>query len=226
MRGPKRGKSLPAWTGAVACALVWLGAGAAQPADLAGGRHADPAAASASAAQSAAGAQSAGAVRSASAARSAALFERMLPVLQYPRCMNCHTNTDFPRQGDDRHRHIMNVSRGPDDHGAVGLRCGTCHQGANQPASGVPGAADWHLAPRSMAWEGLTASQLCRVLFDPRKGALKPAQLVPHLQTPFVVWAWSPGVDAHGRPRSTPPMSHRAFVALARRWVATGAVCP
>lgn len=159
-------------------------------------------------------------------AKSAALLERMLPVLQYPRCMNCHTRTGFPRQGDDPHRHIMNVSRGPDDHGAVGLHCSTCHQAANQPASGVPGAPDWHLAPLSMAWEGLTASQLCRALFDPRKGGLKPPQLVPHLETPFVVWAWSPGVDAHGLPRSTPPMSHQAFVALARRWVAMGAVCP
>lgn len=140
--------------------------------------------------------------------------------------MNCHTNTSFPRQGDDRHRHIMNVSRGPDDHGAVGLRCGTCHQGANQAASGVPGAADWHLAPLSMAWEGLAPSQLCRVLFDPKKGALKPARLAAHLETSFVLWAWSPGVNSHGQPRSTPPMSHRAFVALARRWVATGAVCP
>lgn len=161
-----------------------------------------------------------------SAARSAALFEQMVPVVHHPRCMNCHTSTGFPRQGDDRHRHIMNVSRGPDDHGAVGLRCSTCHQRANQPASGVPGAPDWHLAPLKMAWEGLTPSQLCRVLFDPRKGGLKPTQLAAHLQTPFVRWAWSPGVNAHGQPRSTPPMSHRAFVALAGRWVATGAVCP
>jgi hypothetical protein len=214
-------------TGAVAGGLILLSglivsmtvvvAGArataeAHAADISSGPHARAAAASTS-----------GSPR---AQRSAALFEQMLPVLRYPRCMNCHTDTEFPRQGDDRHRHIMNVSRGPDDHGAVGLRCGTCHQSTNQPASGVPGAADWHLAPRSMAWEGLTGSQLCRVLFDPRKGALKPSQLVPHLETPFVVWAWSPGVDAHGRPRSTPPMSHQAFVALARRWVATGAVCP
>jgi hypothetical protein len=160
------------------------------------------------------------------AAVSAALFERMVPVLEHPRCMNCHTSTNFPRQGDDRHRHIMNVSRGPDDHGAVGLRCTTCHQSRNQAASGVPGAPDWHLAPLTMAREGLTPSQLCRVLFDPRKGGLKRAQLVPHLNTSFVLWAWSPGVNAHGEPRSTPPMSHRAFVGLARRWVATGAVCP
>jgi hypothetical protein len=163
---------------------------------------------------------------SARAARSAALFEQMLPVLQHPRCMNCHTSTGFPRQGDDRHRHIMNVLRGPVDRGAPGLDCTTCHQRANQPASGVPGAPDWHLAPITMAWEGLTPSELCRVLFDPGKGGLRREQLAAHLETPFVVWAWSPGVDSHGRARTTPPMSHQTFVALARRWVATGAVCP
>lgn len=198
---------LCAWTGAVICGLAVLDVPVVHSADV-GAPHA------------------AATTVSPRTARSAALFERMVPVLEHPRCMNCHTRTGFPRQGDDRHRHIMNVSRGPDDRGAAGLRCTTCHQTANQAASGVPGAVDWHLAPLSMAWEGLTPSQLCRVLFDPRKGAMKPAQLAAHLQTPFVLWAWSPGVNSHGQPRSTPPMSHQAFVALARRWVATGAACP
>jgi len=205
------------WVTAAACVLTLLSTWAARSAET--GRQPQSA-------RPAPESHADGRATSDRAEASAALFERMLPVLQSPRCMNCHTRTDFPRQGDDRHRHIMNVARGPDDHGAVGLRCGTCHQSANQPASGVPGAPDWHLAPLSMAWEGLTPPQLCRVLFDPQKGALRPAQLIPHLETEFVLWAWSPGVDAHGRPRSTPPMSHRAFVALARRWIATGAACP
>lgn len=159
-------------------------------------------------------------------AHSAALFEQMAPVLQHPRCMNCHTNTGFPRQGDDRHRHTMNVSRGANDHGARGLHCNTCHQGTNQPASGVPGAPDWHLAPQRMAWEGLTIPELCHALLDPQRGGLKPEQLVAHLNTGLVRWAWSPGVNAQGQPRSTPPMSHRRFVEIASQWVATGATCP
>jgi len=55
-------------------------------------------------------------VVSASAQRneaSAAAFEAMLPVLHHPRCMNCHSAGDFPRQGDDSHPHAMNVRRGP-----------------------------------------------------------------------------------------------------------------
>ena len=44
-------------------------------------------------------------------------FRGMLDVLRHPRCLNCHPSGDFPRQGDDRHRHRMLVMRGPDDHG-------------------------------------------------------------------------------------------------------------
>ena len=32
---------------------------------------------------------------------SAAAFESILPVLRHPRCMNCHSSGDFPRQGDE-----------------------------------------------------------------------------------------------------------------------------
>jgi hypothetical protein len=47
-------------------------------------------------------------------AGAAAAFEAIVPVLHHPRCMNCHSNGDFPRQGDDSHRHTMQIHRGPD----------------------------------------------------------------------------------------------------------------
>jgi len=156
----------------------------------------------------------------------AALFTQMATVFEHPRCLNCHTDTGFPRQGDDRHRHTMNVARGPGDRGAPGLHCGTCHQAANQHASGVPGAPGWGLAPLRMTWEGLTPGQICASLFDPSRGGMKPDQLVEHLNTALVRWAWSPGADEHGRARTTPPIAHDAFVELTRRWLAGGAVCP
>jgi hypothetical protein len=161
-----------------------------------------------------------------SPARSAALFEKMMPVLMHPRCLNCHSRADFPRQGDDRHRHTMNVSRGPDDHGAPALQCNTCHQAANQPASGVPGAPEWHLAPLRMAWEGLSPGELCRALLDPQRGGMRPEKLVAHLNTELVRWAWAPGTNAQGALRTTPPLSHEEFVAMAEQWVASGSQCP
>ena len=120
----------------------------------------------------------------------------------------------------------MNISRGPDDHGAPALQCKTCHQAANQPASGVPGAPDWHLAPLRMAWEGLSPGELCRALLDPQRGGMPPEKLVAHLNTALVRWAWAPGSNAQGAPRSTPPLSHEAFVEVAQQWLASGSECP
>jgi hypothetical protein len=153
-------------------------------------------------------------------------FREMAAVFQHPRCMNCHTRTEFPRQGDDRHRHAMNVMRGPADRGAPGLHCATCHRPVNQAASGVPGAQDWHLAPLRMAWEELSVGELCRALLDPARGGMKPDQFIPHFQTGLVRWAWSPGVGPRGERRDAPPISYERFLALAREWIDRGAPCP
>ena len=42
-----------------------------------------------------------------------ALFLAFVPVLRHPRCMNCHSQGDYPRKGDDSHPHTMDVHRGP-----------------------------------------------------------------------------------------------------------------
>src|SRR5262245_45376231 len=68
---------------------------------------------------------------------SLAAFEQVVSVLTSPRCLNCHPAGQFPSQGDDGHRHLMNVMRGPDDHGAPAMQCTTCHGRANNTASGV-----------------------------------------------------------------------------------------
>jgi len=71
--------------------------------------------------------------------RARALFVEAGRVLQHPRCLNCHPVGERPTQGDDRHPHSPSVVRGTDDKGAVGMRCTTCHQGANYEPSRVPG---------------------------------------------------------------------------------------
>ena len=159
-------------------------------------------------------------------AKSAQIFERVATVFEHPRCMNCHANANFPTQGDDRHRHTMNVMRGSGDRGAAGLHCSTCHQAVNQAASGVPGAPDWHLAPLRMAWAGLTPGQICQALLDPARGGMGSDQLIAHLNTDLVLWAWSPGRDERGEPRTVPPLTHDAFIALTQQWLASGAACP
>jgi mono/diheme cytochrome c family protein len=155
-------------------------------------------------------------------------FPAIASVLKSPRCQNCHTATDFPRQGDDRRPHWFHVVRGPADQGAPGMACATCHGAANNPTSGVPGAPRWGEAPLAQQWETRNVADLCRQLIDPkRNGGRSLAAIEAHMTAdPLVQWAWRPGADAHGRARTTPPVPRDRFHALVHRWIASGARCP
>lgn len=157
------------------------------------------------------------------AARSRALFEAMVPVLLSPRCVNCHPAGRRPRQGEDGRLHQPPIVGGPDGHGVVGMQCATCHGTGNYDPAGVPGAPGWHLAPASMAWEGLTPGQLCAQLKDPsRNGGRDLAAIVEHMRVdPLVGWGWKPGVG-----RKPAPGSQAQLGALAEAWAASGAACP
>jgi hypothetical protein len=150
-------------------------------------------------------------------------FAPIASVLRHPRCMNCHTVTEFPRQGDERRRHDQLVMRGPDNHGVPTLQCSACHQDRNIEHAGVPGAPHWHLAPLSMGWEGLDDAQLCSVLKDTtRNGGKDVAALVEHMRSDaLVLWGWAPGSG-----RTTPPLDHPDFVLALEAWAAAGAPCP
>src|SRR5664279_3814556 len=102
-------------------------------------------------------------------AESIRLYMQMHEVLSHPRCVNCHPRDDTPKQGIDQHVHTPPITRGPQDHGPLGLSCAACHNEANYDPSRVPGAPNWHLAPASMAWEGKSAGELCRSLVDQSK---------------------------------------------------------
>src|SRR5260370_27968652 len=78
-----------------------------------------------------------------------AAWERVYSVLTSARCINCHTATNYPQQGDDRHRHFANVIRGPEGKGVPGLNCASCHQETNADSTGAPGGHKWNLAPQS-----------------------------------------------------------------------------
>ncbi|MEO6410024.1 MAG: hypothetical protein ABIO45_14895 [Burkholderiaceae bacterium] len=149
-------------------------------------------------------------------------WREMASVLRHPRCMNCHTFTEFPRQGDDRHRHQQLVMRGPDNRGAPTLHCAACHQTSNIADGRVPGAPNWHLAPLSMGWEGLSDARLCEVLKDRRKNGDRNLQaLSDHMtEDALVQWAWSPGL------RLPPTVPQAQFHAAVQRWVGSGGPCP
>jgi hypothetical protein len=152
-------------------------------------------------------------------------FRAVASVLTSPRCLNCHVPADGPLQGDDNHPHAMNVKRGPDGKGSAALQCRACHQTENAKIlHGPPGAGDWQLPPPKtpMAWKGLSTRELCRTLKDPAKNGNRSLQdLIPHMETSLVRWAWSPGPG-----RTVPPLSHDEFVSRLKEWIETGAACP
>ena len=158
------------------------------------------------------------------AARSRALFLEASRVFLHPRCVNCHPNGDVPSQGMQLTPHQPPVTRGPDNHGVVGMQCTGCHQDRNLVQARVPGAPDWHLAPREMAWVGKTPRQICEQVKDrKRNGGKSLAEIVEHNahDKALVAWGWSPGSG-----REPAPGSQEQFGAIVAAWVETGAECP
>ena len=166
-------------------------------------------------------------------AQGLAAWEEVHSVLIHPRCINCHTATNYPQQGDTRERHFANVVRGPEGKGVPGLNCASCHQESNADSTGVPGGHNWHLAPLSMKWQDLndnplSSAAICRAITDRSKNHNLdgPGLLKHHTDEALVLWAWNPGRRPDGSTRTLPPMSHEQFVAATRRWVEAGTPCP
>ena len=158
-------------------------------------------------------------------AGAAAAFESIVPVLHHPRCINCHSQGDYPRQGDDEHRHAMNVRRGREGFGAVGVKCSSCHQDHNLGMPHAPpGAPDWHLPSpeRPMIWEGLSDRRLCELFKDrSQNGNRSVDEIVEHMTSPLVLWGWNPGEG-----RTPIPTPQTEFLAKVREWASKGAACP
>lgn len=150
-------------------------------------------------------------------------WDRVVAVLQHPRCLNCH-QPETPLQGDSQRPHVPRVVRGRDNMGAPGMRCGNCHsEHSNNETSRVPGASDWKMPPRSRSWGGLTAGQICRALKNPRKNGRRTSKgIVKHMQDDSLVhWSWDPGSG-----RESIAMPHFVFVEFVEEWLQTGAYCP
>jgi hypothetical protein len=156
-------------------------------------------------------------------ARSAALFNELGRVLTHPRCVNCHPAGDRPHQTDAGRLHQPPVWRGADGHGLPAMRCAICHGEANFEPGRMPGHPEWHLAPRTMAWEGKTLAEICAQIKDPaRNGGRKPEDLIHHIgEDTLVGWAWAPGFG-----RSAAPGTQKQAGALVEAWVKSGAACP
>ena len=164
-----------------------------------------------------------------------AAWDRIVTVLQHPRCMNCHQD-NVPLQGDERRIHIPLVVRGETEKitgtglGAAAMRCVNCHNASgNNETSGTPGAVNkaWGLAPSApinMVWQDLSSPVLCNRFKAASIERFKnpPPDLIEHMQEePLVTWAWHPGGE-----RTPIPMPHDEFVDQVKIWVAGDMACP
>lgn len=167
-------------------------------------------------------------------AQGLAAWEKVYSVLISPRCINCHTATNYPQQGDDRRRHFANVVRGGEEgQGVPGLHCAGCHQDVNADSTGVPGSPNWHLAPLSMKWQDtndrpLSSAAVCRAVTDrSRNHNMDGPKLLKHnAEDQLVLWAWNPGRRPDGTMRTLPPLTHAEFADATRIWVEAGTPCP
>lgn len=167
-------------------------------------------------------------------AQGLAAWERVYSVLISPRCINCHTATNYPQQGDDRRRHFANVVRGGrEGKGVPALTCNGCHQEVNADSTGVPGSPNWHLAPLSMRWQDtndrpLSSAAVCRAVTDrSRNHNMDGRALLKHnAEDKLVLWGWNPGRRPDGTMRTLPPLTHAEFADATRIWVEAGTPCP
>jgi hypothetical protein len=158
-----------------------------------------------------------------------AAFETVRAVLQHPRCQNCHPAGDAPLQGDDGRVHQQNVKRGPAGRGMVGEECTTCHGPANPPSNyGThipPGVVEgWHMpTPETkLVFVGVAPRALCEQIKNhTTNGGKDMAALRAHLDTPLVIWGWSPGFG-----RAPVPTPREKFLAAWETWAKAGAPCP
>lgn len=155
-------------------------------------------------------------------------YHKMMDVLMSPRCVNCHPSDNVPKQGDDRHPHYFGMARGENNLGYQATKCTTCHQTENNKYSGVPGAPEWSLAPDKMKWEGLTRNEIARSMLNRQNNGDRSLEELEHHLTEheLVLWAWKPGVDAHGIPRALPPVPLEEYRAAVKEWIENGAMVP
>jgi len=152
-------------------------------------------------------------------------FMDVYKVLMSPRCMNCHPAGDQPLQGNDSHKHIMNVKRGKDGKGLYSMKCSNCHQPTNVAGLRTPpGNPKWQLPPADMkmVFEGKTAHELAVQIMDyNRNGHKNKEQLIEHARDTLVKAGWHMG---EGRP--APPLSYEAFVEVWDTWIEKGGYAP
>lgn len=155
-------------------------------------------------------------------------YKTMMRVISHPRCVNCHPNDAIPKRGMEGTPHPFGRDGETSDLSFEVLLCASCHKEKNDDFAGQPGAPHWALAPRSMAWEGLSNAEIAAsILNTENNGNRSHEEILKHLtEDELVLWAFEPGLHPDGTPREKPPVSEEDFVAAVKTWFEHGAVIP
>ena len=159
---------------------------------------------------------------SSAAPEGAALFQHMMPVLESPRCANCHGGIDVFAP-NTRHQ------GGPQQPGdSPWTQCQTCHT----TIGNGEGPAIWR-QPSSddpARWGGLSEGTICRALLS------DPAGVIDHLTNDPRVALGFEGLRGIGSDSpywpieaAPPPMDRESFVELTHEWLdasANSKACP
>jgi len=155
-------------------------------------------------------------------------YYTMMSVISHPRCVNCHPNNNVPKRGMEGTPHPFGRDGATSNLSFDVLLCASCHKEENDDFAGQPGAPHWNLAPKSMAWEGLSKAEIAASMLNPKNnGNRSHEDIMKHLtEDELVLWAFEPGLHPDGTPREKPPVSEETFVAAVKTWFANGAVIP
>ena len=167
--------------------------------------------------------------RSARRSDGLAAFETVAPVLQHPRCQNCHIPGDAPLQFDAGLAHAQNVLRGAGRQGRAGPPVRDVPR-RREPAGELRrahAARRAELAPAAAgAEDGLHRALERRALRAPQgpgsNGGKDLAALLEHVDRRQ---ARALGLEPRRRPRAV-PVPHAEFVAKFKEWMDAGAPCP
>ena len=136
------------------------------------------------------------------------LFQRMLPVIRHPRCINCHGGVD-PYSGRGHEPGAIDTNQAH----SASQQCSECH-------SAVEG---WGLPATSHFWTGKTDRELCGIFaeFAMQQGHVRVIE--NHLRTDDLIKDGFVGDAGGQRMHPDPPrMSQTEFVDHARDWLEQG----
>jgi hypothetical protein len=171
--------------------------------------------------------------------RAVAIFRRMLPVLQSPRCANCHGAMDVgsPTTTHEGGRIDLTEAAKPDRDGRIFTECQDCHTRASEEVEKQIAESERtgpKLSPQSIRdrynaghwrpvrftiakWGGLPPLQICRAL---KSSTFAGPRMLPHLRDDVLI-----GLAFEGKrgqdylDPEPPPMSRASFTALFQEWM-------